>query len=103
MDSFASQSLSPLLVLVFVGVLAWAGIALLKRFQQGRAVRNGRAAESELTFVRAMPLGPKERVVVLRYRGEEWVLGVTAGGIALLSRHLPPSPTGSGALPKGRP
>jgi flagellar protein FliO/FliZ len=39
-----------------------------------------------LRFVRALPVGPRERVVVVQYRGEEWVLGVTAGGISLLGR-----------------
>jgi flagellar protein FliO/FliZ len=31
-------------------------------------------------------VGARERVVVVHYRGEEWVLGVTAGGISLLAR-----------------
>jgi flagellar protein FliO/FliZ len=94
MDTFASQLISTLLALAFVGVLAWISIALLKRLQQGRAGGKGRPAESELRFVRALPVGAKERVVIVQYRGEEWVLGVTTGGISLLSRQ--PSAAGEG-------
>jgi flagellar protein FliO/FliZ len=86
MDTFSSQLLSTLLALAFVGLLAWVSIALLKRLQQGRLLPGSRADAGELRFVRALPVGAKERVVVMRYRDEEWVLGVTAGGISLLSR-----------------
>jgi len=93
MENFANQLLSTLLALAFVGGLAWVSIALLKRLQQGRG--KGRPAESELRFVRALPVGAKERVVVVQYGGEEWVLGVTAGGISLLSKQPLPAPTPS--------
>lgn len=89
MDNFASQLLSTLLALAFVGALAWVSIGLLKRMQQGRAGGKGPDAASELRFVRALPVGTKERVVVVHYRGEEWLLGVTTGGISLLSRSKP--------------
>ncbi|MET0352130.1 MAG: flagellar biosynthetic protein FliO [Rhizobacter sp.] len=86
MDSFSSQLLSTLLALAFVGLLAWVSIAMLKRLQQGRLLPGARADAGELRFVRALPVGAKERIVVMHYRGEEWVLGVTSGGISLLSR-----------------
>lgn len=92
MDNFASSLLSMLLALAFVLVLAWVAIRVLKRLQYGPA----KASDAEaLAFVRAMPVGARERVVVMHYRGEEWVLGVTAGGISLLSRQpqVPPALT----------
>jgi len=101
-NNFANQLLSTLLALAFVGGLAWVSIALLKRLQQGRG--KGRSTESELRFVRALPVGTKERVVVMQYGGEEWLLGVTAGGISLLSRQpLPgstPSPSKTAPVPQ---
>lgn len=86
MDNFSSQLLSTLLALAFVGLLAWVSLAMLKRLQQGRLLPGSRPDADELRFVRALPVGAKERVVVMQYRGEEWVLGVTGGGISLLSR-----------------
>jgi flagellar protein FliO/FliZ len=86
MDNFSTQLLSTLLALAFVAVLAWVCIALLKRLQQGRMLPGQRVHGDELRFIRALPVGAKERVVVLHYQGDEWLLGVTAGGISLLSR-----------------
>ncbi len=92
MENFASSMLSMLIALAFVLALAWVSIRVLKRMHQGRG-GPGSASEA-LTFVRALPVGARERVVVLSYRGEEWVLGVTAGGITLLSRGPAPAPAG---------
>lgn len=94
MDNFSTQLLSTLLALAFVSVLAWVCIALLKRLQQGRLMPGQRALADELRFVRALPVGAKERVVVLHYQGDEWLLGVTAGGISLLSRSPIAAPLG---------
>jgi len=100
MDNFSSQLLSTLLALAFVGLLAWVSLAMLKRLQQGRLLPGSRTDADELRFVRAMPVGAKERVVVMQYRGEEWVLGVTGGGISLLSREpVHAAPSGEVAQP----
>ena len=98
MDNFANQLLSTLLALAFVAALAWVSIALLKRLQQGRARGLSGRPEGELRFIRALPVGTKERVVVMHYRGEEWLLGVTTGGITLLARQ-PLAPTPGTATP----
>jgi flagellar protein FliO/FliZ len=95
MDNFGGQLASTLLALVLVSGLAWVCIALLRRIQDGRAGRSGARPEAALRFVRAMPVGPKERVVVVHYRGEELLLGVTPGGIHLLTRHPFPSDDGA--------
>jgi flagellar protein FliO/FliZ len=87
MDSFSRELLNTLIALAFVGGLAWVALALLKRIQQGRSGAGPGRASDTLRFVRALPVGAKERVVVVQYRGEEWLLGVTTGGISLLSRH----------------
>ncbi|MEW6704707.1 MAG: flagellar biosynthetic protein FliO [Pseudomonadota bacterium] len=92
MENFASSVASMLVALLFVLALAWGAIRLLRRMQYGRAAGGDPEA---LRFVRALPLGPRERVVVLHYRGEEWVLGVAAGGISLLGRGPVPPPTSS--------
>jgi flagellar protein FliO/FliZ len=95
MESFATSVATMLVALAFVLLLAWGALHVLKRFQLGRGAGAGAAPEA-LRFVRALPVGARERVVVVHYRGEEWVLGVTAGGISLLAREpvardLPPA------------
>ena len=83
MENFASSVATMLIALAFVLVLAWLALRLLKRLQVGRL--SPQAVDAP-RFVRALPVGARERVVVMHYRGEEWVLGVTAGGISLLAR-----------------
>ena len=55
------------------------------------------AADDALRFVRALPVGAKERVVVVEHRGERWMLGVTAGGISTIAHWggSPHSPLGA--------
>jgi flagellar protein FliO/FliZ len=83
MENFASSVATMLVALAFVLALAWLGLRLLKRLHAGRLTPH---AVDAPRFVRALPVGARERVVVMHYRGEEWVLGVTAGGISLLAR-----------------
>lgn len=88
MDSFLHQFLVMIAALAGVLALAWASLRLLRgRFAGGGSpARGGAAADEALRFVRALPVGPKERVVLMDHRGERWMLGVTAGGISLLAR-----------------
>ena len=87
MENFASSVATMLIALAFVLALAWLALRLLKRLQAGPLVATALDAPR---FVRALPVGARERVVVMHYRGEEWVLGVTAGGISLLARDPAP-------------
>ena len=71
MESFALSFAGMVLALAAVLALAWLLLRLLR-------------------FVRALPVGAKERVVIVEHRGERWMLGVTAGGISTIA-HWPPS------------
>ena len=85
MESFAMNFTGMLLALTAVIAVAWMALRLLRdRLQPG--VGRGQAAGDTLRFVRALPVGPKERVVIVEHRGERWMLGVTAGGISTLGR-----------------
>jgi flagellar protein FliO/FliZ len=66
---------------VFVLVLAWVCLRLLRRFQRGAG------AGEAMGYVRAIPVGPRERVTLIRFRGEILMLGVAAGGVSLLARY----------------
>jgi flagellar protein FliO/FliZ len=87
MESFALSFISMLLALGVVLVLAWVGLRLLRNRLQPRANAAG-GADDALRFVRALPVGPKERVVIVEHRGARWMLGVTAGGISTIA-HWP--------------
>ncbi len=71
------------IALLVVIALAYVTLRLLRNPLMARADRAGGDADA-LRFVRALPLGPKERVVLVDCRGERCMLGVTAGSIRLL-------------------
>lgn len=71
--------------LAFVLALAWGLLRAWRRLQGLSGSAPGADAQA-LRFVRALPVGARERVVLLDHAGERWMLGVTAGGITLLAR-----------------
>lgn len=87
MNGLAFEGAWTLLALAAVLVLAWGVLWLLRGRLGGGGGRRQDDAEA-LRFVRALPLGPRERVVLVEHRGERWLLGVTAGGISVLD-HRP--------------
>lgn len=80
-----SSLLAVVLALVVVLALAWTAIKLLRRWQD-RFQRGIEDAGQPMRFLRAMPLGQSERVVLIEARGEVMLVGVTPGGISLLAR-----------------
>lgn len=80
--SLAGNLASTALALCFVLALAWVLLHGLKRWQ-GR--RPGTADDAGLPRVlRSVPLGPRERLVTVQYRGRDYLLGVASGAITLL-------------------
>ena len=77
-----SSLLVTALALAFVLALAWLFLRLLKR------VTSLRTADGRLPpqVVQAVSLGNRERVIVLRHGGAEYLLGVTANQITLLDK-----------------
>ena len=98
---FATSLLSMLLALGFVLALAWVLLRLLRSRLLARAGSGAAGAQEALQFVRALPVGPKERVVLVDYRGERWMLGVTGGGISVLARFATDAPHEPQAAPAG--
>src|SRR5262245_36594980 len=92
MESFALSFASMLLALAVVIGLAWVALRLLRDRLQPRVKGGAAGGDDLLRFVRALPVGAKERVVIVEHRGARWMLGVSAGGISTIA-HWP-----SGAL-----
>lgn len=83
--------ISSLLAIVFsialVLGLAWGALWLLKKWQDRTMGAQGAGTgERTLRFIRALPLGPRERIVLVETGGEILMLGVTAASITVLSR-----------------
>jgi flagellar protein FliO/FliZ len=85
MESFALSFASMLLALGVVIALAWFALRLLRDRMQPRVKADG-GSDDALRFVRALPVGAKERVVIVEHRGARWMLGVTAGGISTIAQ-----------------
>lgn len=74
-----------LLSLAFVIGLAWGGLWLLRKFQDGSFGKFKSEDEGrKLRFERALPVGPRERLVLIEVDGEDMLLGVTAHSITTL-------------------
>jgi flagellar protein FliO/FliZ len=80
MESFALSFASMLLALAIVLGLAYVVLRVMRSRMQPRGPQ-GTGSDDALRFVRALPVGAKERVVIVEHRGARWMLGVTAGGI----------------------
>lgn len=80
-----SSLLAMIISLAFVVALAWGTLWLLKRFQDGSFGKfvspdGGRS----LRFEKALPIGPRERLVLVEVDGEQMLLGVTAHAITTI-------------------
>ena len=88
MDSTMGTALSGVLgtviALAIVLGLAWVVLRALRQWQdRGLGARTG-DAENGLRFVRALPIGPRERLMLVEARGELMLVGVSAGSVRLL-------------------
>ena len=80
-----SSLLAIILSLGFVIGLAWGGLWLLRKAQDGAFGKlTGEYTGRELRFERALPVGQRERLVLVEVDGEQLLLGVTAHAITLL-------------------
>ncbi|WP_298927171.1 flagellar biosynthetic protein FliO [uncultured Ramlibacter sp.] len=97
MQSMAWSLSMMVLVLALIPLAMW----VVKRMQTIRPA----GAQRQLEVVAQLPLGPRERVVMVRVQGRVLVLGATAQHISLLAEadaqdFAPPSAP-NGAMPTG--
>ena len=85
MESFALSFASMLLALAVVLALAYVALRFMKARMQAGGLQGASGPDEALRFVRALPVGTKERVVIVEHRGQRWMLGVTAGGISTIA------------------
>jgi len=101
MESFVMSFVSMLLALGVVIAIAWFALRLLRDRLQPRVKAGTAGPDESLRFVRALPVGAKERVVIIEHRGTRWMLGVTAGGINTIAQWPADAaaPSSAAALP----
>lgn len=81
-----SSLLAIVLALAVVLGLAWAVIWLLRRLQDRQmGPQEEGAGGRSLRFVRALPLGTRERLVLVEVGPEQLLVGVTGGVITLIA------------------
>ncbi len=80
MDNYLQEMLFVILALIFVVVMAWLLLKGLKGFhnQHGNGTR--------IKLLLTLPVGARERLVVVNYRGHEYLLGITPGGVNLVDK-----------------
>jgi len=84
MQEFMGSFIWMLVALAAVIALAWLTLRFIQRRPNLLAqVKNQN--DDALKFVRALPVGSRERVVIVEHRGQRWMLGVTAGGISTIA------------------
>lgn len=83
-----SSLLAIALSMILVIGLAWATIWVLRKWQDRTmgGGEDGNSNDRSLRFIRALPLGQRERVVLIEVGDETMLLGVGTGAITMLSR-----------------
>lgn len=88
MDSAFGTALSGLLgtiiALAIVLGLAWLILKAIRQWQDGALRRASGEADHELRFIRALPVGQRERVMLIEAQGELMLIGVSAGSVTIL-------------------
>lgn len=80
MNNYPLSLLFTLLALVLVLVLAWFAIRLLAKLGGGK-MGNGR-----IRLTHTLPLGAREKIVLVECDDQAYLLGVTATGISLIDQ-----------------
>jgi len=97
-NSLPMQLAATAAALIVVLVLAWVILKLVRR------LHGGAGDLSTPQVLHSVSLGPRERLVSVRHRGREYLLGVTPSAINLIDAHVPsPVPPGTPAPPGGIP
>jgi flagellar protein FliO/FliZ len=76
--------LGTLIALAFVLGLAWVSLKFLRRWQDRFTGQRDGGPDRQLRFVRALPIGQRERLILVEAEGELMLIGVSAGSITLL-------------------
>jgi flagellar biogenesis protein FliO len=80
MNNYTQELLFTLMALILVIALAWLLLKALKGFHIKQSGAN------RINLLLTLPVGSRERVVVVSYREYEYLVGIIAGGMTLLDK-----------------
>ena len=80
MDNYLQELLFMFLALIFVVAMAWLLLKGLKGFHAQSGDGN------RMKLVLNLSVGARERLVVVTYRDNEYLVGITPGGMSLLDK-----------------
>lgn len=89
MENYLQDLLFMLLALIFVVALAWFLLKGFKRLHQTQSIG------SHMKLILTLPVGTRERLVVVAYRDSEYLVGITPGGMLLIDKLPMSEATGS--------
>ncbi len=75
-----TQGVATVLALLLVLALAWVLLRTLRRLQPNLGGRAGAVPQ----LLHSTGLGPRERLVLVRHRGREYLLGVGTGSVTVI-------------------
>lgn len=82
---------SSLLTVLFAVLALAVTLALAWLLLKGLASLGRRSAQGrDLRIKATLPVGSRERLMVVEYRGADYLLGVTPGGLSLIDKHTDP-------------
>jgi len=88
MDSAFGTAMSGLLgtiiALAIVLGIAWLALKAMRQWQDGRIGGKGTQPDHQLRFIRALPVGQRERLMLVEAQGELMLIGVATGSVRLL-------------------
>lgn len=90
----AANLLQTLLSLGFVLALIFGLGWITRRLQKLRGVQG-----AELHIESGIQLGPKEKLVLVKVHGQEFLLGVAPGSVQLMHRFAPPAARTAEVIP----
>lgn len=80
MNTFPTTLLFTMAALVLVLVLAWFAIRLLSRLNSGKLGNN------RIRLTHTLPMGAREKIVLVECDDKSYLLGVTANGISVIDQ-----------------
>ncbi|QTD56130.1 flagellar biosynthetic protein FliO [Parasphingorhabdus cellanae] len=81
-----SSIMAIVVAMIVVLAMAWGVIWLLRKLQDRTMTEAGEGGgERPMRFIRALPLGQRERLVLVEIGGEQLLLGVGGGIITMLA------------------
>jgi flagellar protein FliO/FliZ len=80
MDNYLLELLFMILALILVVAMAWFVLKGIKRFHSA----HGDGSKLKLSL--SLPVGAREQIIVMTYRENEYLVGITPGGMRLLDK-----------------